>query len=105
MAKKKSLIKGREATVFGIIILMVIAFSLLSPTFRTYPTFVSILDCSYYISLMAIGVAFPLITGGVDLSIGTGLVSYSLIGGFLVVHKDMSVGLALLVTVLNKVII
>ena len=105
MAKKKSLIKGREAMVFGIIVLMVIAFSLLSPTFRTYPTFVSILDCSYYISLMAIGVAFPLITGGVDLSIGTGLVSYALIGGFCVVHLGMPVGVGIAITILFGVII
>ena len=105
MAKKKSLIKGREAMVFGIIVLMVIAFSLLSPTFRTYPTLVSILDCSYYISLMAIGVAFPLITGGVDLSIGTGLVSYALIGGFCVVHLGMPVGVGIVVTILFGVII
>ena len=105
MAKKKSLIKGREAMVFGIIVLMVIAFSLLSPTFRTYPTLVSILDCSYYITLMAIGVAFPLITGGVDLSIGTGLVSYALIGGYCVVHLGMPVGVGILVTILFGVII
>ena len=105
MAKKKSLIKGREAMVFGIIVLMVIAFSLLSPTFRTYPTFVSILDCSYYISLMAIGVAFPLITGGVDLSIGTGLVSYALIGGFCVVHLGMPVGVGIAITILFGVVI
>ena len=105
MAKKKSLIKGREAIVFGIIVLMVIAFSLLSSTFRTYPTFVSILDCSYYISLMAIGVAFPLITGGVDLSIGTGLVSYALIGGYCVVHLGMPVGVGIIVTILFGVII
>ena len=47
----------------------------------------SILDYSYYIALMAIGVTFPLITGGVDLSIGTGLICYSLTGGYLIVQK------------------
>ena len=36
---------------------------------------------------MAIGVAFPLMTGGVDLSIGTGLICYSLVGGYLIVHQ------------------
>jgi ribose transport system permease protein len=82
MANKKSLLKGREAMVVGIIIAMVLVFSLLSPTFRTYTTFVSLLDCSYYVALMAIGVTFPLITGGVDLSIGTGLICYALFGGY-----------------------
>ena len=98
MAKKKTFgkINGREAMVLGIIIAMIIIFSVLSPIFRTYPTLVSVLDNSYYITLMALGVTFPLITGGVDLSIGTGLVSYALIGGFLVVHKGMPVPVAII---------
>ena len=105
MANKKSIFRGREAMVFLIIIGLTLVFSVLSPTFRTYATFVSVLNSCFYISLMAMGVAFPIITGGVDLSIGTGLVSYSLIGGFLVVHKGMPVGLALVVTVLFGIII
>ena len=106
MAKRKSfIINGREAMVIGIIIVMVAFFSLLSPTFRTYPTLVTVFDSAYYISLMALGVAFPLITGGVDLSIGTGLVCYSLIGGYLVVHKDVPVGLAIVVCILVGVLI
>lgn len=98
MVKKKSFVKlkGREVMVLGIIAAMVILFSFLSPTFRTYPTLVSVLDNSYYITLMALGVTFPLITGGVDLSIGTGLVSYALIGGYLIIHMDMPVGVGIL---------
>ena len=105
MANKKSLLKGREAMVVGIIIAMVALFSLLSPTFRTYTTFVSLLDCSYYVALMAIGVTFPLITGGVDLSIGTGLICYALCGGYLIVHKGMPVGVALLACVVVSTLI
>lgn len=100
MAKKKAfIIKGREAMVLGIVIAMVVLFSILSPTFRSYPTLVSVLDNSYYITLMALGVTFPLITGGVDLSIGTGLVSYALIGGYLVIHKGVPVGVGILVCI------
>lgn len=98
MANKKAFggLKGREIMVLGIIAAMAILFSILSPTFRTYPTLVSVLDNSYYITLMALGVTFPLITGGVDLSIGTGLVSYALIGGYLIVHQNVPVGVAIL---------
>ncbi len=98
MVKKRAFgkLKGREVMVLGIIVAMVILFSFLSPTFRTYPTLVSVLDNSYYITLMALGVTFPLITGGVDLSIGTGLVSYALIGGYLIIHMDMPVGVGIL---------
>ena len=98
MTNKKTFggLKGREVMVMGIIVAMVVLFSVLSPTFRTYPTLVSILDNSYYITLMALGVTFPLITGGVDLSIGTGLVSYALIGGYLIVHQHIPVPVAIL---------
>ena len=105
MANKKSLLKGREAMVVGIIVAMVLVFSLLSPTFRTYTTFVSLLDCSYYVALMAIGVTFPLITGGVDLSIGTGLICYALCGGYLIVHKNMPVVVALIACVIVSTLI
>lgn len=107
MTKNKKFLglKGREAMVLGINIAMIILFSVLSPTFRSYPTVISVLDISYYITLMALGVTFPLITGGVDLSIGTGLVSYALIGGYLVVHKGMPVGIGLLACVLMGILI
>ena len=105
MGKKKGLINGREAMVIGIIVAMIAIFSALSPTFRTYNTVVSVLDSSYYLVLMALGVTFPLITGGVDLSIGTGLVCYALIGGYLTVHQGMPVTVALIATILVGVVI
>jgi ribose transport system permease protein len=71
----------------------------LSPDFRKYTTVMSILDYSYYIALMAIGVTFPLITGGVDLSIGTGLICYSLAGGYLVMQCGWPTGAGLLVSI------
>ena len=105
MNKKKALINGRELMVIGIIAAMTIIFSILSPTFRTYPTLVSVLDSVYYVALMAIGVTFPLITGGVDLSMGTGLVCYSLIGGFMIVHKGMPVIVGILIAIAVGVLI
>ena len=95
--KKSALINGRELMVIGIIVAMVAVFSILSPTFRTYPTLVSVLDSVYYVALMAIGVTFPLITGGVDLSMGTGLVCYALVGGYMIVHKGMPVVAGILI--------
>ena len=103
--KKAALINGRELMVIGIIAAMVIVFSILSPTFRTYPTLVSVLDSVYYVALMAIGVTFPLITGGVDLSMGTGLVCYALVGGYMIVHKGMPVVVGILIAILIGVII
>ena len=61
---------GQKFIVLLVVIALFIFFCAMSPNFRKYTTFINILDFSYYIVLMAIGVAFPLMTGGVDLSIG-----------------------------------
>ncbi|MDO4523020.1 MAG: ABC transporter permease [Eubacteriales bacterium] len=105
--KKKSPINfgDQRFIVFLVIVAMCIFFALMSPSFRKYTTLVSILDYSYYIALMSIGVTFPLITGGVDLSIGTGLICYSLIGGFMVTHYNWPVVAGILLTVLSGALI
>lgn len=71
-----------------------------SSSFRQYSTFVSIMDASYYIGFMAIGVTFAIITGGIDLSIGTVLVCSSLISGTLATKYNLPVGLCLLIGIL-----
>ncbi len=102
MTNKKRFLgmNGREAIVLVIILVMIGLFSILSPNFRTYPTVVSVLDLVYYISFMALGVVFPLITGGVDLSIGTGLVCYALVGGYTIVHMGLPVGVGIAVCII-----
>lgn len=105
--KKFSLEKlgGQKFIVFLVVIALIAFFSIKSPDFRKYTTFLNIMDFSYYIVLMAIGVAFPLITGGVDLSIGTGLVCYSLAGGYLIVHCGWPTGAGMAVSILFGVAI
>ena len=49
---------------------------------------------------MAIGVTFCLITGGVDLSIGTGMICYALFGGYLITRQGMPVIVGILGTLL-----
>lgn len=91
---------GQKFIVLLVVIVLFAIFSIASEDFRKYTTVLSILDYSYYIVLMAIGVTFPLITGGVDLSIGTGLICYSLAGGYLVVHCGWPTAAGMLVSVL-----
>ena len=82
--KKKSILSDQRFIVLLVIIVLAAFFSFRSAEFRKYTTLLSMLDFSYYDLLMAIGVTFPLITGGVDLSIGTGMVCYALIAGTMV---------------------
>lgn len=95
----------QKLIVILVIALLALMFSLMSPAFRQYSTVVSIFDYSYYISLMAIGVTFPLITGGVDLSIGTGMVSAGLIGGYFVTFKEMPVVVGMVAAILFGLIL
>lgn len=100
--KKKSIIArlgGQKFIVFLVVIVLYVFFCLLNEDFRKYTTALSMLDYSYYIVLMAIGVTFPLITGGVDLSIGTGLICYALAGGYLVRYCGWPVWAGMLVAV------
>ncbi len=82
------------------VILLAVFFCLMSPAFRQYSTLVSILDYSYYITFMAIGVTFCLISGGNDLSVGTGMVCYALAGGYMVQQLNAPVWVGLVVTIL-----
>lgn len=95
---------GQKFIVLLIVIALFIFFCIASPNFRKYSTFMNILDFSYYITLMAIGVTFPLITAGVDLSIGTGLVCYSLFGGYLITFAGWPVWAGMLATVMLGIV-
>ena len=104
MEKKKSPLLAKLGSQKFIVLLVVIGlmiiFSVAAPSFRKYTTIVDLINKSYFVILMAIGVTFPLITGGVDLSIGTGLVCYALAGGYLVVNQGWPTWAGMLVAVL-----
>ena len=104
MTRKKSLFT-QEVIVGIVVIVLYFVFRTISKDFGKYTTFLSMMDFSYYYVLMAIGVSFPLITGGVDLSIGTGLVCYALAGGYLIRFYNCPTILAILVSVLFGVLV
>lgn len=97
-------IGSQKLVVLMAVIVLFVVFSIASSSFRQYTTMLSLLDMIYYIAFMAIGVTFCLITGGVDLSIGTGMFCYSLIGAFLVAHKGFPVWAGLLVCILCGIV-
>lgn len=91
--------------ILGVIVILIVFFSLASPSFRKYTTAVTLCNYMYYILLMAIGVTFPLLTGGVDLSIGTGLICYAIVGSYVMSNGNMPVGVAMLVALGMSLII
>ena len=88
---KKNNVSSRKVNTQGIVVAVVAValaafFSIVSPSFRMWPTIVTLFDSFYYFMFMAIGVTFCLISGGNDLSVGTGTVCYALIGGFCIAN-------------------
>ena len=63
------------------LVILYIFFGLFGRNFFSYSTLVNILDSSYYIGFISIGVTFVIITGGIDLSCGTVMMCAAIIGG------------------------
>src|ERR1044071_10516942 len=56
---------------FGVLIAMVVVFSIASPNFLQFDNIVGILLATAVNGVLALGVTFVIIAGGIDLSIGT----------------------------------
>ena len=98
--KFTGIFKEQKYIVLLVAIGLYLVFGMISGDFRKYTTLVTMFDYSYYVILLGIGVTFPLITGGVDLSIGTGMICYALAGGWLVVKQGWPVAAGMVVSVL-----
>ncbi|SIQ52969.1 monosaccharide ABC transporter membrane protein, CUT2 family [Alkalispirochaeta americana] len=63
------------------LVLIYLFFGFFGRNFFSYNTLVNILDASYYIGFLALGVTFVIITGGIDLSVGTVAMCAAIVGG------------------------
>jgi ribose transport system permease protein len=89
-----------------------IFFSISGVNFFSVESLVNILNASYFIGFMALGVTFVIITGGIDLSLGTTMICGMLIGGLALnwglsiwAALALGVGVATLIGLLNGVMI
>lgn len=71
---------SQQFYVFAALIVIYIFFCIFGRNFFGYETFLNILNASNYIGFAAIGVTFIIITGGIDLSIGTVEMCTAMIG-------------------------
>lgn len=76
---------------FGALIVMIIFFSLASPNFLQFDNFVGILLATAVVGVLALGVTFVIITGGIDLSIGTVMTLAAVITGVLITNMHLPV--------------
>jgi ribose transport system permease protein len=85
---------------FASLIAIVLFFSVASPNFFSFSNITAILFSTVVIGTLALGTTFVIITGGIDLSIGTGMALCAVVSGVLIVNVGLPLGLGVLGTVL-----
>ncbi len=81
---------------FAALFLLAIGFSIASPFFRTFDNFVGILLATSVNGILALGVTFVIITGGIDLSVGTVLTISSVMTGVFITNNHFPVWLGII---------
>jgi ribose transport system permease protein len=76
---------------FGALIVMIVFFSAASPNFLQFNNVVGILLATAVNGVLALGVTFVIISGGIDLSIGTVMTLSAVMSGVLITNMDMPV--------------
>ncbi|MGI6284682.1 ABC transporter permease [Neomoorella humiferrea] len=94
--RKSDMILRRYSILFLLLILVIVA-SMLSPRFFTVGNFLNLLQQSSVIGIVSIGMTFVIITGGIDLSVGSILALAGMIVGILL-KNGMAISLAIFIT-------
>jgi len=63
------------------LVILYLFFGAFGRNYFSYPTLVNIIDAAFYIGFISMGVTFVIISGGIDLSIGTVMMCAAIIGG------------------------
>ncbi len=101
-AKRSSGLRGRleQLLAFAGLIVIVVFFAVANEHFRTFSNLTAILFATVVIGVLALGTTFVIITGGIDLSIGTGMTLSAVMSGVFLINLNLPLGLGLLLTVL-----
>ena len=63
------------------LVILYVIFGAFGRNYFSYPTLVNIIDAAFYIGFISMGVTFVIISGGIDLSIGTVMMCAAIVGG------------------------
>lgn len=97
--RKRSLLRAdavQKLAAFASLIVMLIVFSLASPNFATFDNIVAILLSTAVNGVLAVGVTFVIISGGIDLSIGTVMTLSAVMTGVFITFWKLPVALGVM---------
>lgn len=95
--KNKIINYAQDFGAFAALVLLVVGISIISPQFRTLDNFLSLLRQSSINGLIAFGMTFVILTGGIDLSVGSVLALTTVLCAGMIT-SGMPVGLAMLLS-------
>lgn len=101
--KKNPLVKKiglNRILLVGVLIIMYVAFAIISPTFLSYSRIMSALNYVYFLGFLSLGVTFVIATGGIDFSIGPVMFCCALIAGYSLTSYGVPMILALVISLL-----
>lgn len=90
----------QQLLAFASLIAVFVFFSVASPNFLNYSNITSILFSTVVIGALALGATFVIVSGGIDLSVGTGMALCAVMSGVLIVEWGLPVPLGVLGTLL-----
>jgi len=85
---------------FAVLFILYTFFSIFGRNFFSADMALVILSVSYWIGFLAIGVTFVIITGGIELSIGTTMICSAIVGGMLFKDHGLPLWVCLIIVVL-----
>lgn len=99
VAPKRSLVRSdamQKLLAFGALIVLFVVFSVASPNFFQFSNIVGILLATAVNGVLALGVTFIIITGGIDLSVGTVMTLSAVMAGVFITFWGLPVPLGVL---------
>lgn len=101
--KKNPIVKKiglNRILLIGVLIIMYVAFAIMSPTFLSYSRILSALNYVYFLGFLSLGVTFVIATGGIDFSIGPVMFCCALISGYSLTSYGVPMALAMVISLL-----
>lgn len=83
--------KLQQLLAFGSLVLLVAFFSFASPNFMQWSNIIGILLSTAVIGILALGATFVIISGGIDLSVGTVMTLSSVMTGVIIVNANLPI--------------
>lgn len=86
----------QQSLAFGTLVVLLIFFSIASPNFFTFSNIATVLLSTAVIGILALGTTFVIITGGIDLSIGTGMALCAVMTGVFITNMGLPIWLGVI---------